>query len=112
MSFTTVDTGFSERRYSFEGPDFGSLGDVTDVSLVGVRDESCATCGAGENSSMCVACVDLEQILDRNDTMGGSDGDGPDSIGGEDGDVPDSIGGDDEEDEEEDDDTESERASH
>jgi hypothetical protein len=76
MSFTSVDIGFSEKRYSFEGPDFGT---------------------------------DFEQMLDRDDTMGGPDGDGPDSIGGEDGDIPDSIG--DDEDEEEGDDTESERAS-
>jgi hypothetical protein len=59
MSFTSVDIGFSEKRYSFEGPDFGT---------------------------------DFEQMLDRDDTMGGPDGDGPDSIGGEDGDIPDSIG--------------------
>jgi len=24
MSFTNLDTGFTERRYSFDGPDFGS----------------------------------------------------------------------------------------
>jgi hypothetical protein len=85
MSFTTVDIGFSEKRYSFDGPDFGSGGDLGEFSL-----------------------ADLEKILDRDETMGESDDDGPDSIGGEDGDMPDAIG--DDEDEEEDDDTESERA--
>src|SRR6202451_2009921 len=109
MSVISVDVGFSEKRYSFEGPDFGSADDLTVPSLFDTRTRYCATCGASESGSLCVACADLPQILD---TMGGAEGDEPDSIGGEDGDVPDSIGGDDDEDEEEDDDTESERASH
>jgi hypothetical protein len=42
MSFTNVDTGFTERRYSFDGPDFGS--DEFDVrelldSVDGIDDE-------------------------------------------------------------------------
>jgi hypothetical protein len=108
MSFTSVDIGFSEKRYSFEGPDFGTVHDAAELLLLGVRTDSCATCGRNDVGSMCVACADLAQILNRSDTMGGPDGDGPDSIGGEDGDMPDALG--DDEDEEEDDDTESERA--
>jgi len=108
VSFTSVDVGFSEKRYSFEGPDFGTVDVEARLFLLGARTESCTTCGASDIGSMCAACAGLEQIFDRNDTMGESDDDGPDSIGGEDGDMPDAIG--DDQDEEEDDDTESERA--
>jgi hypothetical protein len=108
MSFTSVDVGFSAKRYSFEDLDFGTVEDEAQLFPVDARAELCATCGAGDISSFCVACADLELILDRDDTMGESDGDGPDSIGGGDGDMPDALG--DDEDEEEDDDTESERA--
>jgi hypothetical protein len=79
MSFTSVDVGFSESLYPFEGPDFGSADDDEQWILVNART-----------------------------TTGESDGDGPDPIGGEDGDMPDALG--DDQDEEEDDDTESERA--
>jgi hypothetical protein len=108
MSFTSVDVGFSESRYPFEGPDFGSADDDEQWLLVNARTDLCATCGASSIGALCVACVEREQILGRDDTTGDSDGDGPDSIGGEDGDMPDAIG--DDQDEEEDDDTESERA--
>jgi hypothetical protein len=79
MSFTSVDIGFSERRYSFEGPDFGPVDDL-----------------------------ELELLLEVSDSKGDPDGDGPDSILGDEGDMPDALG--DDQDEEEDDDTQSERA--
>jgi hypothetical protein len=36
MSFTNVDTGFSAKRYSFDGPDFGPIeaSDVADAGAV------------------------------------------------------------------------------
>jgi hypothetical protein len=126
MSFTTVDVGFGAERYSFGGPDFGSLDFddlVSDLDMPRVR--RCATCGPDALNVICVACTDLEfidalslhsveQVWDgpnlgmMTDTMGRADGDVPDSVGGEDGDVPDSIGGEDDEDESSDDGTESE----
>lgn len=120
MSFTKMDTGFSEERYTFEGPDFGYLELAERVLEDTNRDVvQCATCGEDGMESYCVACVVLEFIqmaslayLDQieisradlgemTDTMGSGDGDVPDSIGGEDGDVPDSIGGEDDKDDRE-----------
>jgi hypothetical protein len=110
MSFTNVDIGFSERRYSFDAPDFGSVGDVLLQEF-----DLCSTCGRRDSAIFCVACADRELIemasamvmREPTDTMGGGDTDVPDSVGGEDGDVPDTMG--DDEDEEEDDDTDSEK---
>jgi hypothetical protein len=108
MSFTSVDVGFRDSRYPFEGPDFGAADEDEQWFLINARTDSLATSRASDLGLVSVASLDLEEILGRSDTMGPSDGDGPDSIGGEDGDMPDALG--DDEDEEEDDDTESEKA--
>jgi hypothetical protein len=94
MSFTNVDVGFTERRYSFDGPDFGSL-ELNDVVAADVFDRarSCATCGLGGEDALCVACADFESVVGRVDDEPGE----PDLEK-------------DDEDEEEDDDTESEKA--
>jgi hypothetical protein len=73
MSFTNVDVGFSDKRYSFEGPDFGSMDDL-----------------------------ELELLLELSDSTGGPDGDGPDSVDVEDGDMPDALGDDQDEEEDDD----------
>jgi hypothetical protein len=102
MSFTNVDTGFGDRRYSFDGPDFGSL-DVADVPDTSTR-TACATCGKVDGT-LCVACADFAFI----DAVGvGNDIDRfLDSVDRVE-DEPELE--EDEEDEEEDDDTESEKA--
>jgi hypothetical protein len=38
MSFTSVDSGFSDRRYSFDGPDFGSLQEMEFLEAMGIQD--------------------------------------------------------------------------
>lgn len=102
MTFTNVDSGFSARRYSFDGPDFGpsAIVDAPDFEPV-ARATTCATCGVRSADGFCVACADLEFIdavsIDRFLNSVDRVEDEPELD-------------EDEEDEEEDDDTESEKA--
>jgi hypothetical protein len=102
MSFTSVDIGFTDRRYSFDGPDFGSQELAVVDSDAFSRIAPCATCGLRNDEVPCVACADLEFI----ETVGDADEllDSVDRVEDE----PELE--EDEEDEEEDDDMESEKA--
>jgi hypothetical protein len=98
MSFTNVDIKFSEPRFAFDAPDFGSLeSHETHIADVSYRGDSCATCGMSGSDVFCIACADLSFIVEAiPEVLRNGDRPGPD--------------GDDEQDEEQDGDTESERA--
>jgi hypothetical protein len=105
MSFTNVDIGFSDRRYSFGGPDFGSLG-PDDTRVFGPV--GCATCGVHDEDAACVACADRDFINGVSRSM---DVDALlDSIEAREDIEPDVDEDDEADEEEEDDDTESEKA--
>lgn len=116
MSFTSVDVGFSERRYSFDGPDFGFADvDVFDVADSMLDCDRCPVCGLPNAESRGVWCAGQELIARSRltvlqaptNTIDEPYVDGPDSI---DDDDEDEGANSDEDDEVEDDDTESERA--
>jgi hypothetical protein len=64
LSFTRVDSGFGERRYSFDAPDFGSVRDDETVSRAAAHISSCQTCDSSESEPYCVIAIASEIVME------------------------------------------------
>ncbi len=63
MSFASVDVGFSERRYSFEGPNFGFAdNEVVSEPAMTIDCDRCPVCGLPNAESRGVWCAGQEFI--------------------------------------------------
>jgi|SRR5579863_4628375 len=108
MTFTNVDIGFTDRRYSFDGLDFGPSGLDEAVEPSGLdRSHVCETCGSRDEGAPCVACADLAEVASASIMITVEEL--LDSLEGRVEDEPDTEDEDEDEDDE-DDDTEAEKA--